>query len=267
MPRLPDLVKRLQARHGVVVVALIAVNIALQLLFGLLLHGTSLDSVYSEWLALSVPNVFSLKVWTLLTYGFLHDNADIFHVLFNMLALFFLGPQFERRWGSRGFVRFWLLCILGGGVAQLLLNLAMLALGQGGGGLVVGASAAVMGLVGAWSWIFPKQKLLLFFVIPIEARRVVPLAVALDIIFAFFGSHVAVGAHLGGLATAWLILNGFTSPRLLRTRLLHLRATREARSRQAKKQRFKVVDGGKRDGAGGDDNDDDNDDDPRWNVH
>lgn len=260
MPRLPEPVKRLQSRYGVVIVTLIAVNIALQLVFGLILHGTALDAVYSDWLALSVGNLFSLKVWTLLTYGFLHDNADIFHVLFNMLALFFLGPQFERRWGSREFLRFWLLCILGGGVLQLLFNIV-----AGNNGLVVGASAAVMGLVGAWSWIFPKQKLLLFFVIPIEARRIVPLAVVLDIVFAFFGSEVAVAAHIGGLVTAWLILNGMGSPRLLRTRWMHFKAARQARSRQAKKGRFKVIDGGQ--SGGGRPGDDGNDDDPRWNVH
>ena len=254
MPRLPGPVNRLQARHGPVVVALIVANLALQVVFGLFGSGNALATVYRDWLALSAPNVLSGKVWTLLSYGFLHDVADIFHVLFNMLALFFLGPQFERRWGSREFLRFWILCILGGGVAQALWSLV-----TGDPGIAVGASAAVMGLVGAWSWIFPTQKLLLFFVIPIKARYIVPLAIVLDLVLAFMGSDIAVAAHLGGMLTAWLILNGLLNPRLLRTRLAHMQATRDAQRRQKQKQRFRVIDGGK--------TDNDNDDDPRYNIH
>ncbi|GEM_PF-812283 len=255
MPRQSNSVKpataiaRLADRYGIAVVSIIGINLAVQVLFGIVGNGNALEYVYNDILALSIANLASLKLWTLVTYGFLHELDSIGHVLFNMLALFFLGPIMERRWGTAGFVRFWLACIVGGGIAGAVVYGVM-----GDPVQLVGASAAVMGVVGAWSWLFPEQKLLLFFVIPVKARWVVPAAVAIDVVLVATGSNIAIAAHLGGLATAWLLLNGYLRPRLLRTRLLHWKATRQAK----KRRKFRVIDGGK----GQDD-----DDDPRWNVH
>jgi len=239
-----------------VVIGLIVANAALQVLFGVIGSGTVLDAIYVKWLALSLESLGGGAIWTLLTYGFLHDLQGISHLLFNMVALYFLAPPLAERWGDRAFLRFWLMCIVGGGVGATLFSLV-----ADPNAYTVGASAAVMGLVGAWSWVFPNQRLLLFFVVPIPAKRIVVIAVVLDIVLWVTGSDIAIGAHFGGLLTAWLILNGYTRPRLLRTRWRKWQLERRRRRGGKARERFKVIDGG-RNGSGGDD-----DDDPRYNIH
>lgn len=263
-PRSPPVNAQSGLKPGRVVLGLIVANAGLQLLFGLVGSGTLLDRLYFDWLALSVGALSHGALWSLVTYGFLHDLQDISHLLFNMVALYFLGRPLEQRWGERGFLRFWLGCLVGGGIAGALFHLVTDASAH-----TVGASAGVMGLVGAWSWLFPNQRLLLFFVIPVPARRIVWLAVAIDFVVFATGGNIAIAAHLGGLGAAWLILNGWTRPRLLRTRLHKWRIERAIRAKKRARSGLHVIDGGKnRPRKGGpNDDDDDDDDDPRYNIH
>ena len=69
-----------------------------------------------------------MQPWTLLTYAFVH--AGLGHIFFNMLVLFFFGPPLEERWGSREFLKFYLVAAAGGALLALLVP-----------GPVVGASA------------------------------------------------------------------------------------------------------------------------------
>ena len=70
-------------------------------------------SVYPETVAMR------LQLWRLISYQFLH--ADIFHIFFNMLVLYFFGPMIERLWGSRKFLVFYLICGAAGGVVYTVL--------------------------------------------------------------------------------------------------------------------------------------------------
>ena len=64
--------------------------------------------------------IHHLQLWRWVTYQFVH--ADFFHVFFNMLVLFFLGPLMERWWGSRRFLVFYLLCGVSGAFVTVLLG-------------------------------------------------------------------------------------------------------------------------------------------------
>src|SRR5437868_7880920 len=64
------------------------------------------------------PDAVLYRPWTLITYMFVH--ANFFHVLFNMMALFFFGPPLEERWGSKAFVRFYFISGLGGAALSFL---------------------------------------------------------------------------------------------------------------------------------------------------
>ncbi len=196
-------------------------------------------AIWSDWLAVSWPNVASLHLWTLLSYGFVHDLTSPMHLLFNLVGLYFLAPDLERRWGSRGFWHFWLVAIGVGGLFTVIAQLFGLNPAP-----TVGASAGVMGLLAAWSWLFPQRRILLMFIFPIQVRWALPLAVGLDLIFAISGSDTAVAAHLGGVAGAWLVLNGWTRPRLVRTRWI---AWKSGRHRQKTRSRMHVIQGGKSD--------------------
>jgi membrane associated rhomboid family serine protease len=141
-------------------------------------------------------------VWQLVTYIFLH--AGIGHILFNMLFLWMLGGELERVWGSRAFLRYWLVTGTGAGVLTVLLSLF-----AGGMGIpTIGASGAIFGLVAAYGMLFGERTILFMMMFPMKARTFAWLMAAI----AFFGtvspggSNVAHVAHLGGAITGFLYL-------------------------------------------------------------
>src|SRR5688572_29169562 len=64
------------------------------------------------------PSAVILRPWTILTYMFAHGG--FWHIFFNLLALFFFGPPLEERWGSREFIKYYLICGLGGAALSFL---------------------------------------------------------------------------------------------------------------------------------------------------
>ena len=139
-------------------------------------------------------NLFVLKSaevlihpWTLLTTMFLHGSFT--HLLFNMYALLLFGPLVERRIGSK---RFLILYFIAGLLASIAATYYPSALG---------ASGAIMSVLGMVIVLFPRMKVLFFFVIPMSMRTAGIVFALLDIFgFAFGGTGVAHLAHLAGLA-------------------------------------------------------------------
>lgn len=144
------------------------------------------------------PRLMFVRPWTVVTYLFLHGGIG--HLFFNMLGLFFFGPRVEARLGSNRFITLYLIS----GVAGALLS-KLLAPYAG----VIGASGAVLGVLMAFARFWPRERLLIWGVLPIEARWLVLIYAALDILGGFGGAGrggVANFAHLGGFAGALLYL-------------------------------------------------------------
>jgi hypothetical protein len=132
---------------------------------------------------------------------FLH--ASLLHLAFNLLALFLFGPSVEERMGSRAFIGYYILCGLGGAV----LSFALLQVRSMG--VMLGASAAVYGVMLAFAWSWPDQPIYVFpFPAPIPAKWLVTIAVGISFIFALVSvsDGVAHLAHLGGFATGFVYL-------------------------------------------------------------
>jgi membrane associated rhomboid family serine protease len=144
--------------------------------------------------ALQADWVKHLAVGQLFTYMFVHANFN--HLLMNMLTLFFIGPTVERTLGSyRFFVLFYLSGILGG------LGWSLLA---PAGSACLGASGAVMGVLGAFGALYPNSKLLLWFVLPVKTWMLV-IGLAIWELSEMIGDQkvggIANAAHLiGGIA-------------------------------------------------------------------
>jgi len=143
------------------------------------------------------------QLWQLVTYGFLHGSLT--HLLFNMLALYIFGGDIERLLGSRRFLIYYLVCVVGAAVAQLLV--------QGGMNRppvpTVGASGGVFGLLLAYGMAFPHRRLMLLFPpIPMPAWLFVTLYGLLELYLGVTapGQGVAHFAHLGGMAAGYLLL-------------------------------------------------------------
>lgn len=133
--------------------------------------------------------------WQLFTYAFLHGGFN--HLFFNMFALWMFGLPVEKVWGSRRFAEYYLVCILGAGLIQLLVQYI-----SGSVYPTIGASGAVFGLLLAYGVMWPNAKLfLIFFPVPIKAKWFVLIYGGVELIFGVTGAmpQVAHYAHLGGL--------------------------------------------------------------------
>ena len=137
------------------------------------------------------------RPWQLITYAFLHDPRNLAHIFLNMFALFMFGRALEHYWGGRRLVMFFLVCVLTAGLTQLAVQAA-----SGVEEETIGASGGVFGVLLAFAWYFPRQRL---FVIPIPIPMPAWLLVtAYGFIELFLGvtgrqQSVAHFAHLGGM--------------------------------------------------------------------
>jgi membrane associated rhomboid family serine protease len=141
--------------------------------------------------------------WTFLTYQFLH--AGLLHVAFNLLALLVFGPAVEERLGGATFLAYYLGCGLGGAALSFALMLLMPV------HVMVGASAAVYGVMLAYAWFWPDDGIFVFpFPEPLPVKWIVTFAVVVSLVLALFSRHDGVAhlAHLGGFGTgaAFLVL-------------------------------------------------------------
>lgn len=144
--------------------------------------------------------------WQIVTYGFLHGGFT--HLFFNMFALWMFGGPLEATWGSRRFLNYYAVCIVGAGLVQLLVT--TVAAGQGGPVYpTIGASGGVFGLLLAYGLLFPNVRLMLIFPpIPMRARTFVIVYGLLELFLGVTGTQQGVAhfAHLGGMAFGFFLL-------------------------------------------------------------
>jgi membrane associated rhomboid family serine protease len=184
--------------------AIIAVNVAL-----FILTEIPVFRPLRQWLGL-MPAAFveQLRIWQPATYMFLH--AGLFHLLFNMLALWMFGTELERLWGTRYFLKFYGVCGVGAGVLTILFSLLPFGFSAAlYGSIVIGASGAIYGLLLAYGLYFPDRPILMFLLFPIPAKYFVMIIGAIS----FYSSlgvsgGVASATHLGGLVVGYFYLKG-----------------------------------------------------------
>lgn len=144
--------------------------------------------------------------WQLLTYGFMHGSLP--HLLFNMLALLMFGAPVEYEWRGREFFIYYILCVIGAGVCQLVVTTWSAYAGYGITS-TVGASGGVYGLVIAYGLTLPNHRISIF-PLPVffRAKTVAIIFAVSSLLYGIMGTRdgVAHFAHLGGMLTGWLIL-------------------------------------------------------------
>ncbi len=151
-------------------------------------------------LALVPYDVIRGRVWQLLSYGFLHDTSSFSHIFFNMLGLWIFGCSLERYLGAKKFIQLYLFSILIGGFLSLFYLLGA------GNTHIVGASAGLLGLLTIYGILFPDNKILLFMVLPVNARLLVILYAIFTFGSAVVGAQdsIAHWSHLGGIVAAFI---------------------------------------------------------------
>ena len=152
------------------------------------------------------PGVPGFMPWQVLTYGFMH--GDLPHLLFNMLALVMFGAQVEHVWGARRFFGYYVTCVVGAALCQLVVGAATMSMG-GEAYPTVGASGGVFGLLLAYGMLFPHQRVMLLIPpVPMKARTLVILYGVIELLLGVTGTMPGVAhfAHLGGMLFGWLLI-------------------------------------------------------------
>ena len=201
----------------------------------------------SLWLGL-VPALVVERwwIWQPVSYMFLHGG--LFHLLFNMLALWMFGVDLERSWGTRFFARFYFVAGIGAALTTLLMSLLPFGFAESlYASVTVGASGAIYGLLVAFAMMYPHRPIYLYMLFPIPARIFVLIIGAISFFSSITetGGGVAHAAHLGGLVAGYLYLAGQRGHVLSAMRSQWLR-WRLARMRR----RFDIHEGGRK-GRGG----------------
>jgi rhomboid family protein len=149
------------------------------------------------------PGAPGFEVWQLVTYGFLHGGLT--HLFFNMFALYMFGGEIERLLGTPRFITYYMVCVVGAAVAQLVVISNINAPPVP----TVGASGGVFGLLLAFGMAFPQRRIMLLFPpIPMPAWLFVTLYGLLELYLGVTGSGQGVAhfAHLGGMVAGFVLL-------------------------------------------------------------
>jgi membrane associated rhomboid family serine protease len=148
------------------------------------------------WFLMFVPMYVLYRPWTIVTYMFLH--ADLMHLLFNMIGLYFFGPRLEQRLGSKQFLGFYFVSGIMGAVLSFLFSPTA---------PIIGASGAVYGVLLGFAMYWPRERIYIWGVLPVESRVLVAVMVVASLYFGWRGGgNVAHFAHLGGFLGGFLYL-------------------------------------------------------------
>lgn len=186
-------------RESPVTLALLAINVALFLTeecFRLFF-----DCSLFPWLALSREGVAAGSLWQFLTHAFLHGN--LFHLMVNMVGLWFTGPLLEELLGGARYLLLYLVAAVAGGILQTFSSAESIDL--------VGASGSVCGLLTGFATLLPRLEItaLIFFVIPVRMKAATLGWLVVLGSLAFWILHLQPGighmAHLGGAIAGWIV--------------------------------------------------------------
>jgi membrane associated rhomboid family serine protease len=145
-----------------------------------------------------VPSLLLERPWTILTYMFAHSPGGISHILFNMLSLYIFGPRVEMKLGGTNFIWLYLVSGITGGLLSLVFT---------PDAFIVGASGAIFGVQLAFAKYFPRERIFIWGVLPVEARLLVVIMTGISIFGGFSGGgNTAHFAHLGGYVGAFFYL-------------------------------------------------------------
>jgi membrane associated rhomboid family serine protease len=135
--------------------------------------------------------------WSIVTYMFMH--AGISHIFWNMLGLYFFGSRVEARLGAKRFLQLYFISGISGAILSFVFS---------PGAAIVGASAAIFGIMMAFAMFWPRDQIMIWGIIPIEARWLVVLTTIITLFSIRTGADggVAHFAHLGGYIGAFLFL-------------------------------------------------------------
>ena len=196
---------------------MIGLSVGIWLIFQVIAEGYFMKEPMITYMFGLVPaNVISkFYVWEFFTYMFLHSR-NVFHIVFNMLLLWWLGAELEQRWGSKFFLAYYLVTGIGAAIIYTAVVFAYRFIGPTAvwTAPVIGASGAIFGLMLAYGFIFGERVVYFMMVFPMRAKYFVMILGAVEVVTllnnGLEGGDVANLAHLGGLVSGFIFLKSYT---------------------------------------------------------
>ena len=209
------------------VVVLLVVNVAMVVITGVPAKYFESTFLLNHLGLRPLSVIHDFEFWQPFTYFWLHSLNDPMHLFWNLLTLWLFSGPLERIWGTRAFVRNYIICGLGSGLVVLVAGLIWQP-----DTLTVGASGAILGLVAAFGILYPNLPVYLFGVYPIKGRTLaiifVVMSTAVPLIYR--GANVSVAAHVGGLVIGAALATGYWRPSWVVRRIRLARARRRLRA-------------------------------------
>jgi membrane associated rhomboid family serine protease len=198
--------------NGLIQIILINVIIFLVLvLLKVVLRISDQSGIY-EWiyykLFLPAPVMdFLARPWTLFTYMFIHSDSDVFHILFNMLFLYWFGKLVDEYLGNRRLINLYILGGLAGGILYLIVHntIPYFILRQPEIGMV-GASAAVYAVVVGAATLMPNYTFFLFLIGPVKIKYIAAFYVVMSFAQTIGNNSGGNVAHLGGALMGFIFI-------------------------------------------------------------
>lgn len=194
---------------------LIIINVGVWFFLQLILENLFLSQDYISQFFSFTPK-YTLEnffIWQPVTYMFLHSQS-VWHILINMISLWFFGSELEYRWGSKSFLYYYLACGVGAAIIYFI-GVVVVGLFQGHAPLVyvvpvLGASGAVFGILLAYGILFGDRIIYFFGVFPMKAKIFMLLIGGIEVVTLLSsgmgGTRVANLAHIGGIISGYLYL-------------------------------------------------------------
>lgn len=193
---------------------LIIINLVVWIAGVLILQRFFPEPYLFEWFGLVPSRLMShFTVWSLFTSMYLH-SYDVFHILFNMLLLWWLGAELELYWGRKFFFKYYTVCGVGSALFYTL-GVYLYSFATGEVNLlsvpVVGASGAIFGLILAYGIIYSERVIYFFMIFPMKAKYFTLVIGGIEVVTLLnsgFNSRQATLAHLTGALVGLFYLKG-----------------------------------------------------------
>jgi len=183
-------------------IGVFVVTLLLKVIFGL--YRSNGGFVF-DWFALEYAyDALLIKPWTLLSYGFLH--AGFLHIIFNLIALYFIGNLFIQYFTQKQLLNFYLLGTFFGGLLFILSH-NYFPLFEGGTGPLVGASAGISAIFIGIATYMPNYQIQIRFIGFVKLWHLAAIWIGLDILGLIGGNAGGHFAHLGGALFGFLYVN------------------------------------------------------------
>ena len=209
------------------------------IIFLCMLFSNTINQIMMKYFALNPVDVCSaFHIWQCFTYSFLHSTQSLWHIIFNMIALWFLGPELEITWGKKNFFKYYFIIAIGSGLITAVYMFNYMPSVR-----TIGASGALYGLLVAYAILFPNRRIYLYGILPLKVRTAAIIFGGIALYYSITmndNSNISHIAHLSGMIMAFLYLFYWTKQKQ-KMRIIKTRKYKTTQKNQIREQNINKI--------------------------